>query len=229
MNGRAVLAAAGVLVLGAMAGCVSYANYPAVPKNLAVNNPNNPAMEDVAMASIGWVVSKYPPGPEGTPFAVNAPMGVKPSVYRRIASAAGPGAEPLTTQNTGLPVYHIGGIRVRGDQANVWIYRPVISLGRMPQGSPVYQEVKLWLQGGLSPWHVVNAIDRTPGATEVPDPNFYEPEPEPVVKPSHDDDPVYKPGPKKTAPAPKPPEEPAPAGETTEPPKPESYAPKPQG
>jgi hypothetical protein len=125
---------------------------------------------------------------------VNIPKGVKPVVYRHVATAAG--GQPLTPENNKGPVYHVTSIRVRGDQGNVWIARPVVSLGSTPQGKPVYQEVKLWFQGGLSPWHVVNALDGTPGGVDAPDLNFYEPESTPVVMPSKVDDPVYKPAPK---------------------------------
>lgn len=219
MNLRVAMAlATGISLAAALAGCVSYANYPPIPKNTAFNDPNTPAMEEVAVAGLKWVVGRYPAGPEGTPFAVNAPVGTKPVVYRRLAAAAGPDAQPLTAGNANLPIYHIVSIRVRGDAANVWIDRPVVSLGKTPSGEPVYQEVKLWLQGGLSPWHVVNSLERTPGTAEIPELNNYEPEPEPTLKKSQEQDSVYKPAPKPSA---------TPAGEPAQPEEPKDNPPVP--
>jgi hypothetical protein len=203
----------------ALAGCVSYANYPPVPKNVAINDPNTPAMEEVMIAGMQWVTAKYPAGPEGTPFAVNLPPGTKPVVYQRIVAAAGKDAQPLTADTASLPTYHVVAMRVRGDQANIWIDRPVTAFGNTPQGDGVYQEVKLWLQGGLSPWHVVNVLERTPGTAEIPEPNFYEPAPPPSARPSPEHDAVYKPGPK-AQPAP-------PQAEPAAEPKPESPVPPP--
>src|SRR5262245_49051204 len=117
------------LMVGAcvLAGCVSYANYPPVARDTAIHNPNAPAMEEVMMAGLRWVATKYPPvatSPTSpTPpaaVAVNLPGNVKPKVYRRVAAAV-PGGEPLTTGNQGLPTYHVSSIRIRGDQANIWI------------------------------------------------------------------------------------------------------------
>jgi hypothetical protein len=222
MIGRLALAAGMGTALAALSGCVSYANYPPLPKNVAVNNPNSPAMEEVTMAGLKWVVAKYPVVPEGEPFAINLPQGVKPGVYQHVADTVGNGAQPLTPENEHLPIYHVSEIRVRGDQANIWIDRPVVALGTTPQGTAVYQEVKLWLQGGLSPWHVVNAIDRTPGAAEIPPLNYYiaEPKNQPPRR-SVEDESVYKPRPKSApaqpAPEPAPPEgsdRPPPPGET---------------
>lgn len=210
MIGRTLWVAAVGAGLAGLAGCVSYANYPPVPKDTAFNDPNIPALESVMMAGLQWATTRYPPGPEGTPFAINLPEGVKPAVYRRVARSLGEAAQPLTAENSHLPIYHVGEMRVRGDQANIWIYRPVVALGTSPQGTPVYQEVKLWLRGGLQPWQVVNAVDRAPGASEIPPLNYYEPEPPPVVRPSRDEDPTYKPPPRpKAEPAPSEP----PAGE----------------
>jgi hypothetical protein len=196
MIGKLVLAAAMIGGLSALGGCVSYATYPPVPKDTAINDPNTPAMEEVAAAGLKWVVGKYPPGPEGAAFALNLPEGTTPVVYRRMAAAVGNGAEVLTPENSHLPIYHVVSIRIRGDQANVWIDRPVVALGTTPQGTAVYQEVKLWLQGGLSPWHVVNALERTPGLAEIPALNYYEPEPPPTVRPSKEEDATYKPRPR---------------------------------
>lgn len=196
-----------VVVAAGLAGCVSYASYPAVPKNTAINDPNTPAMEEVMMAGLRWIAAKYPPrasSPTGEALgpapdvAVNLPKGVKPNVYRRVAAAV-PGGQPLTQQNQNLPTYHVTEIRVRGDQANIWILRPSFDLGAAPSGGVVYQEVKLWLRGGLQPWHVVSSLDRTPGSGDTPELAFYEPEGPATVRASAGESGTYKPKPKPVA------------------------------
>jgi hypothetical protein len=226
-----IVAVAGLALAAAVAGCVSYASYPPVEKDVALNDPNIPAMEEVMMAGLRWVGDKHTdplaaaPAEGATParYAVNLPKGVKPKTYRRVATSLGAGAQPLTPETSHLPIYHVDSIRVRGDQANVWIYRPAPDMGLTPQGLPVYQEVKLWLRGGLGPWRVVNAIERTPGAGEVPELNYYAPEPPAEIKSSAPPAQPYKPAPTpaappaatqpQTQPAPVVPTGPAPTGE----------------
>jgi hypothetical protein len=222
---------AAVCGLAALAGCVSYASYPPVAKNTAINDPNSPAMEEVMMAGLRWVASKYPPVPVSptgeqpdrpADVAVNLPPGVKPNVYRRVAAAV-PGGQPLIPENANLPTYHVASIRVRGDEANVWIFRPAMDLGPSPTGGPVYQEVKLWLRGGLQPWHVVSSLEQTPGTGEVPELSYYREEEPPVRHAAGPMDSTYKPAPKAVATgqeqtppagdAPMPQTEPPPAGQ----------------
>jgi len=177
------------LLIGSMflAGCVSWASYPAAPGETAIKDPNNPAMEQIMMAGLQWTVSKNPPvDAKGNHvgkgrIALNLPVGIKPKVYRRIAEETGGGAEPITEANKDLPIYHVSSVRIRGDEAQINIIWPAASLGPSPQGGPVYQEVKLGLAGGLSTWHVVSFREWGPGGAEPPELNFYKPEPEYVA------------------------------------------------
>jgi hypothetical protein len=203
MKSAAWMSVAVLVAAAGLGGCMSYASYPAVPKNTAINNPNTPAMEEVMMAGLRWVASKYPPrasSPTGEPagpaadVAVNLPKGVTPVVYRRVAAAV-PGGQPLIPENQNLPTYHVTEVRVRGDEANIWILRPTFDVGASPAGGPVYQEVKLWLRGGLQPWHVVSSLDRTPGA-EQPELTFYQAESNATVRVSAAESGTYKPRPK---------------------------------
>lgn len=198
---------AAVCSVAALAGCVSYASYPPVPRNTAINDPNSPAMEEVMMAGLRWVASRYPAGPVSptgeqperpADIAVNLPPGVKPNVYRRVAAAV-PGGQPLIPENANLPTYHVASIRVRGDEANIWIFRPALDLGPSPTGGPVYQEVKLWLRGGLQPWHVVSSLEQTPGTGEMPALTYYTEEAPPVVRAAGPMESTYKPSPKPVA------------------------------
>src|SRR5262249_46310191 len=148
------MSAAGVMAMACgLAGGVSYANYPPVARDTAGHNGNAPAMEEGMMTGLRWGGQKEPPSPPsltGPPrpmandVAVNLPAGVKPKVYRRVAAVV-PGGQPLTEENQNLPTYHVSSIRIRGDQANIWILRPVTGLGPSPRGGPIYQEIKLWL------------------------------------------------------------------------------------
>lgn len=174
--------AAMVVAGAALSGCVSWASYPASPGETALKDPNTPAVEEIMMAGLRWTVSKYPPVSAtgehvgGGRLALNLPFGVKPRVYRRVAEAAGGGAEPITSENRELPLYHVKSVRVRGDEAQINIVWPATTLGMGPDGKPVYQEVKLGLAGGLGPWRVVSFREWGPGA-EPPDVNLYSPEP----------------------------------------------------
>lgn len=199
-----VVATAGLLA--AVAGCASYANYPPVPRDTALNDPNAPAMEEVMMAGLRWVANKYPPAAasaSGLPtgpapeVAINLPREVKPVVYERVAAAV-PGGRPITPETQHLPTYHVSNIRIRGDEAIIWIVRPVWDLGEAPGGGVVYQEVKIWLRGGIRQWHVVTALDRTPGATEIPELAFYSPQPEPTRRASAPPEGTFKPTPRAT-------------------------------
>lgn len=207
MNRTARMAGLGLVGLAIVAaGCVSYASYPPVPKNTAINNPNTPAMEEVMMAGLKWVTTKYPPDTtvalgtiptdETARMAINLPRDVKPQVYERVAAAVGAGARPVTPENQTLPIYSVTSLRVRGDQANVWILRPVVDMGVRPNGEPMYQEVKLWLQGGLSPWHVVSSIEMSPDSTLVPELAYYQPLPPVQTRQSASVEQTYKPQPR---------------------------------
>lgn len=174
-----------VVMLLAGGGCVSWASYPAAPGEVAIKDPNNPAVEELMMTGMRWVVSKHPPMDasgkhvgEGR-LALNLPVGIKPKVYRRVAEAAGGGAEPLSEMNKSLPIYHIREIRIRGDEAQLIAVIPAATLGESPAGGPVYQEIKIGFTGGLGPWRVVSFREWGPGGAEAPAPNYYVPEPGP--------------------------------------------------
>jgi len=220
------------LVLATLSGCVSYANWPPVPDNVAINNPNDPATEEVMMAGLSWAVNKYPPEGDKAPLtppaprkkgdpepapraAVNVPSGVTANVYRRIAEAAGGargGVIPLTPTTQNLPTYHIGWVRIRGDEAYMTVFRPVIAIGGTSTTGAVYQEIRLGLRGGLQPWRVIDIRPWEVGARPAPQANFYIPEPEAAPRRSPasiEPESTYKPGPRAIE-APKPPVDPKP-------------------
>jgi hypothetical protein len=208
---------AGLSTLVALNGCVSYANWPPVPDNVAVNDPNSPATAEVMTAGLRWAINKYPPEGESATYeppaprkagdppitpraAVNIPVGIKSGVYQRIAQDVGPGVVPLTPDSQKLPTYHIGWVRIRGDEAYVTVFRPVLAIGGTSTTSPLYQEIRLGLRGGLQPWTVNSIRPWEVGSKGPPEANYYVPEPAaPAPKPSpfgRDAETTYKPGPR---------------------------------
>lgn len=174
------------MLLGA-AGCVSYAHPSTGERTIAYTNPNTPAVEEIMMAGLRWTVNRYPPPvppteadeqPPDVLMAVNVGAPVRGRVYQRIAASV-PGAAPLTPETSHLPIYHIGQYRIRGDQAQLIVYRPVTTLGPKATGETVYQEIRLDLRGGLRPWHVHTWREWTPGSAETPTLNYFVAEPPP--------------------------------------------------
>ncbi len=185
---RSVLFAGLLLIAGSLSGCISWASYPAAPGETAVQDPNAPVIEEIMMAGMKWAVAKHPPiDANGRHVgngrvAINLPPGVKPKVYRRVAEAAGGGAEPVSEANKNLPTFHVQSLRVRGDEASINIICPVTSLGAAPGGGAVYQEVKIGISGGLHFWRVENFREWAPGAV-APPLNLYVQEPDYVPEP----------------------------------------------
>jgi hypothetical protein len=179
-----ITALAGLAASLTLAGCASYATYPPVAKNIAINDTNSLGMTQVMTAGLGWVVAKYPPGAkesspaaeaaaEDCPFAINLPEPTNRRTYERVAESLGHGARPLSEDTSHLPIYHVSYVRIRGDEAQVHIVRPVPSLGNDPTGAPIVQEIKLQLRGGFKPWTVIAAREWQVGAADVPPLNFY--------------------------------------------------------
>jgi hypothetical protein len=208
---KALTGVAAGLALGALAaagGCVSYASYPAVARDTALNDPNTPALEEVMVSGLKYVVEKYPPpadagevagetrqGAEsgGATLALNLPQGLTPTAYERVARHVGHGAAPLTADTSHLPIYHVSYMRVRGDQAQINIVRPVLELGLTPSGTPVMQEIKLQLRGGLQPWHVISSREWDPGLVDLPPLSYHTAVSEAELESSHSPDDVYRP------------------------------------
>jgi hypothetical protein len=183
---------------------------------VAVNDPNSPATEDVIAAGLRWAVNKYPPDGDtsldaprtttstsGARAAVNVPSGIKPTAYQRIATEAGGtrgGVVPLTPQTQNLPIYHVGWVRIRGDEAYMTIFRPVTSIGGESTSGAVYQEIRLGLRGGLQPWTVTSVRPWEVGTKPAPESNYYVPEPAPAAGQRSPNaieaESTYKPGPR---------------------------------
>jgi hypothetical protein len=189
------LAAAALVVLlgsvSALSGCQQYVTSPAIPTARGMSeNPNAPAPEQAITAALQYVATRWAPGKTRefdaklTPGAtyvdqamvINLPAGTRQSFYDRIARKLGPTVQPATPENTdgSLPIYHVGRVWLRFENARVDVYRPMLELGPGPDGKPVYQMVTVHLRGGFSPWRAEFARAWDPGVYETPE-VFYRP------------------------------------------------------
>ncbi len=183
----------GVLICGlacVLGGCVGWANYPPEEGQTRFISPNEPGMTDIMAAGLKYVANKYPPEgltraraaatglePSTQKFAVNLPEGVRPRLSQRIVQLAGERAVLLTPETEHLPIYHIASLRVRGDEGQVNILRPVPEFGVSPTGEPVYQEITVTLRGGVQPWRVVSHREWSPGSVaSIPPLRYYHPD-----------------------------------------------------
>lgn len=157
------------LVCGVLlSGCVGYNTWPPQEGVRGVSAPNMRPNDQVMLASLQYVVERYPPDSER--YAVNMPRGVSPSLYRWVVDRVGEGAEPLTPENEFLPIYHVKQIKVRGREAEVLILRPVTEAGVGPDGDLAYQPITVTLQGRLaSGWRIVNRREWIVGLEETPE------------------------------------------------------------
>ncbi len=174
------------LALAALSGCVGYSGYPPVEGDVAFRDPNANDMRLVQAEALKWVARNYPPGelweaPTADGYAINLPAGVRDSMKEIIRKGAGPNAHNLTLDRQDWPIYHVSRIRIRGDHAKVDIVRPVRGWA---SGRPQYQGVTVDMRGGLRIWRVRGHKLWTEGAMEVPQLNFYDLPPQPLITPS---------------------------------------------
>jgi hypothetical protein len=175
-----IVVTAGLLVLttGGVVGCSGWGDYKPSDReaDLArLPDPNQPNMQRVIAASLQYVLSRYRQGGEEQPIAVNLPPGMRQSNYIMVAKQAGKNVHPLTEEiaNTGsMPIYHVGAIELRGNSANVCIFRPTTEIAPDPTtGKPVYQMIRVKLEGGFQPWRGLISNSYAPGM-ETP-PQYY--------------------------------------------------------
>lgn len=140
-------------------GCATYANYPEIGKDAAVNDPNVAPLPRLEAVALRWVVRRYPV--EGA-YVVNLARGTERSKAESIAAEVGEGARLVSDQTMGLPVYHVSRIWLRGDRAEVDVLRPVGDEG-------AHQMVTVRLENELGRWAVSSAKVWPVGMGEVPE------------------------------------------------------------
>lgn len=157
---KLVLAASMALAAGlGLAGCATYANYPEIGKDVAVNDPNVTPLPTLETVALRWVVQKYPVQGE---YAVNPARGTEKSKAEAIARGVGADARIVSDETMGLPVYHVPRIWLRGDRAEVDVTRPVGEEG-------AYQAVTVRLKSEFGRWVVSSAKTWPVGMGEVPE------------------------------------------------------------
>jgi hypothetical protein len=164
-----------ILAAGSLAGCSGFGNYNPEDRTGNISDlpdPNQPNIQRAYTAALQYVITRYRQGGEQQPIAINLPPGTRQSNYYTVAGQVGKNVEPLTqaiVNTNSMPIYHVGAIQLRGNNANVDIYRPTTELEPDPRtGKPVYQVVRVKLEGGLQPWRALIGRSYAPGMLEAP-------------------------------------------------------------
>ena len=156
------LAGLGLATLAAASGCATYANYPAIEQDLAVNDPNvHPIPGLVRRALVRVLGDDRTNGRLPERWALNLPRGTGHATAQRVLrdtmdQADVTGGELLTPDNEWLPVYSVTRVWVRGDRADVDVVRPVAWQGLSDRPSAL-QKITLMLRGGRFKWDVIGA------------------------------------------------------------------------
>ncbi len=155
------------LGMSSMPGCATYANYPPIGQDLAVNDPNVipiPVLMRVAITRTLQSDSQTGELPER--WVLNLPRGTTLERARSILDNsmrdAGVSGGMLVGDSgyLGLPVYSVTRVWLRADSATVDVIRPVTLDGMEPTEADAdgvaytYQKVTHRLKGGFRPWRV---------------------------------------------------------------------------
>ncbi len=158
----------GALALATAPGCTGYSSYPNASGSLTRSTTSTRSAVAVMRESLRWTTSRTSGTPER--FAINLPEGINADAYAAIASAVG--GEALSSSNTDLPRYSVTRVWVRSGQAKVDVVRPVLVLGKNPDGRYPTQGITIELEGGLEPWRVVRYRPWAIGTLADAPPNF---------------------------------------------------------
>jgi hypothetical protein len=168
------IAAAAALAAGvSLSGCATYVNYPSIDQDVAVNDPNVAPTPELCVLAVREVAFRWPV--EG-PYAVNFPRGMRRDRAERLVAEIDPDwARIVTSETETLPAAHVSRVWVRGDAAEVDVFRPVGEAGAS-------QRVTVRLTHRYGVWRVTSSRAWPVGAGDEP-PLYYWPEPEPAPAP----------------------------------------------
>jgi len=172
---RGAAAMAGLVLVTTMMGCLSYSNYPQedgvtwvnARDTASIREPMAKALEHIIEQDIADQTNMELPG-DGPLVAVNVPGGIAPESYRWVAENAGGRAVPLSETLGGLPIYHIGQVRIRGNDVRVDVLRPITGL-EQAVASPVYVGVEVWMKGATGARQIDRVRWREVGTLTVPE------------------------------------------------------------
>ena len=155
-----VIAAAGMLGMGALSGCTSYTNVNGPESGPAVQDPNGIQAERVTRTALAWVARRHVEGP----FVLNLPVGTSLETANDIAAAVGMGATVPMSPDVDLPVLHVTRVWIRVSDAKVDVLYPMVD----GTGEEQFRAVTVWLNAGVRPWTVSRGQYWTPGVVPVP-------------------------------------------------------------
>lgn len=174
---RALLGAGALGVLASSGGCLNYSNYPPEPGTTWINardtasirEPMAKALKHVIEQDIADQTNLSLPA-DGPLVAINLPGGIMPESYRWVAANAGGRAVPLSESGStdGLPIYHIGQVRIRGRDVRVDVLRPITGLERGVD-RPVYVGVEVWMEGSTGTRQIDRMRWREVGTLDTPE------------------------------------------------------------
>lgn len=169
-----------VLGLGVcpMAGCVGYSTYDPSLGPIDLQTPNQPALEEIMVAGLGWTIQHFPPGtpPDlGTigqtaldrgdrAVAISLPSGLSQQQYDSIVSRADANATSWN-ESPGLPIYRVGRIWIRGSRASIDIHRPLTDGASTPDQ---YQTITVEMKSGYGGWQYERFRAWEPGVGALP-------------------------------------------------------------
>jgi len=163
----AALLGISALSITSIPGCATYANYPPIGQDLAINDPNVvpiPVLMRVAITRTLQTDSQTGELPER--WVLNLPRGTTLERARSLLTNsmrdAGVSGGMLVGDDgyQGLPVYSVTRVWLRGDSGTVDVIRPVNLDGMQPTEADTdgvaytYQKVTHRLKGGFRPWRV---------------------------------------------------------------------------
>jgi len=168
-----------------LASCVGYTTYPppgtgAGSGDTAINSPNVPPAPDVIVTALQHTIVRRPVNGD---YAINLPPELTPKKATSIvARLHDPHAHLLTPETQSLPTYHIARIWIRGANAEVDVFHPVMDIPG-PAGAPVVQLATVTLRSNLARWKMVSMRSSRIGAATPPPLHFVQLE-------KQDDDPA---------------------------------------
>jgi len=168
----------GLLTLGVLAGCVGYTTYDPAVGPIDLQSPNQPALEEIMVAGLGWTIEHFPPGtpPDlGTigqtaldrgdrAVAISLPSGLSQAQYDRIVTRADANAAAWDA-SPGLPIYRVGRIWIRGSKATIDIHRPLTDGATTAEQ---YQTITIEMRSGYGGWHYDRFRAWEPGVGALP-------------------------------------------------------------
>jgi hypothetical protein len=197
-NSTKAAIAAGMLGIMTAGGCLTYSNYPQeegvtwinARDTASIREPMAKALKHIIEQDIADQTNMELPG-DGPLVAVNLPGGIAPESYRWVAANASGRATPLSETVSGLPIYHIGQVRIRGRDVRVDVLRPITGL-EQDVTNPVYVGVEVHMKGATGARSIESTRWREVGTLKTPElftiediERAFNPEPDPQPEPEN--------------------------------------------